>query len=456
MARWHFSGVAGAGMNPLARLLAGRGVTVQGSDRSLDRGEQPVLRSILEAAGVRLVPQDGAAIDAGLEVLVHSTAVESDTPEMRRARELGVRLLPRPQLLIDLVGAAAPGVAVAGTSGKSSVTGMVAWIARALAEPCTILGGAALAEDGASHMGCLVAGPANAPLVAEACESDGTIIGYRPGIALLHNVGLDHADPNEIRHRFRTYLAHAPTVLVNRGQAAAWALAEGCCDARGYGRHPEARLRLETVRSGPQRAQGVVRHGGNEYFLDLPQPGDYQLDNACAALAIADALGWDLRAAAAALTDFPGVARRYQRIGTSEDGITVIDDFAHNPDKVAAVLSAAVLQADRVLAIFQPHGFGPAKHMGREICDALAAGLREHDRCCLAEIYDAGGSADRSISSRDLAAGLATTRPCAYAANHEEVLTWATAEARPGDVVLLMGSRDPRLPGLAQALLDLL
>lgn len=444
-------------MNPLARLLAARGETVQGSDRSLDQGQNQAVAAVLAAAGVRLVPQDGSAIDAGIDRFVHSTAVENETAEMRAARHLGLACQARPALLAEILAGGEPAVAVTGTSGKSSVVAMIGWILERLHLPATVVGGAALAEAGASHMGHLRCGPLKAPVVVEACESDRAVAGYRSHLAVLLNVGRDHADADELHARLRAFLAHAERIVVGVDGAAARALAEQAPGTvRGVGR-TTGDDRLDTIRAGPHRAQGELHLAdGTTVFLDLPQPGDYSLDNAAIAVVVAAELGADPAAAAAALADFPGIARRYQRVGTSDDGIWVVDDYAHNPDKLAAVLAAATGEADRVHCIFQPHGFAPARFMRPWLPAVFANGLRPDDGLCLAPIYDAGGTTERSLTSLDLAADIARRRPCEAVDSHAAVLAWATERAAPGDLVLLCGARDPRLPGLARALLDLL
>ena len=164
----HFSGIAGAGMNPLAQLLRARGEAVQGSDRSFDQGKNADLATRLRALGIRLVPQDGGGVTADVGRLVYSTAVEADTPEMRAARALSLPTVARPALLAEIVNAGRPGIAIAGTSGKSTVTGMLGWILRESGMPVTVLGGAALVGEGTS--GCFIAGPGDGPVVAEACE----------------------------------------------------------------------------------------------------------------------------------------------------------------------------------------------------------------------------------------------------------------------------------------------
>src|SRR5439155_1308512 len=198
--RYHFSGVAGTGMNPRACLMRARGHDVQGSHRSLDMGKNQEIAARLRRVGIQLTPHDGTAISSAIDRFVYSTAVEADTPEMRAARALGLPCVSRPRLLAEVVDAGGPGVAVAGTSGKSTIVGMVAWLVREANVPATVLGGAALVGEGTG--GCFVVGPAEGPVVAEACESDGTLAGYRPAIGLVHNVSRDHGELDAIRPQF--------------------------------------------------------------------------------------------------------------------------------------------------------------------------------------------------------------------------------------------------------------
>jgi UDP-N-acetylmuramate--alanine ligase len=452
MARYHFSGIAGAGMNPLAQLMRAWGHDVQGSDRSLDQGKQPELAARLRDQGIVLHRQDGEAIQPGLDRFVFSTAVEYDTPEVRAARELSLELVPRPGLLAEVVNGGAPGVAIAGTSGKSTVTGMVAWILRQAGMPATVLGGAALQGEGVA--GCFAAGPRHAPVIAEACESDGTLVGYRPGIGVVHNVSRDHGELDDLRRQFATFSGNAGVTLVNSACAEAMALPTRRRVTYGLGARADAPL--EVIAVGPSRARGVLAlPDGGELDLDLPQPGRHNLENAAAAALVARELGVPAATIAAALRVFPGVARRFTVVGTTDTGIRVVDDYAHNGEKIRAAITAAQAGCDRLIAVFQPHGYGPARFLRPELREILPSVLRPQDRFCYAEIFYSGGTVAKDISSRDLAADLREIG-CGYAANHQQVLTWAATEAQAGDTVLLMGARDPDLPKLAEALVGLL
>jgi UDP-N-acetylmuramate-alanine ligase len=446
--RYHFSGIGGAGMNPLARLMRARGHHVQGSDRAFDQGRNQDLAARLRALGIALHPQDGGAVTPDLGRFVYSTAVEADTPEMRVARARGIELISRPALLAEIVNAGQPGVALAGTSGKSTMTGMAAYLVREAGLPLTALGGAALVGEGVA--GCFSAGPSDGPVVAEACESDGTLVGYRPALGVIHNISRDHGEIEALRPQFSTFAANCRELLVNAAcpEAAALGRALG---ARSYGDSAAADLRLEVASWGPHRARGVLHLPSGPLTLDVPQPGRHNLDNAAAAALVALELGVAPATVESLIARFPGVARRFELIGITQDGVRVVDDYAHNGEKIRAALVTAQSGAPRVVAVFQPHGFGPARFLRPELRELLPRLLRAQDRFCYAEIFYAGGTVARDLSSRMLADDLPGALGCAYAPDHAAVTRWVRSEARPGDTVLLMGARDPELPLLAHA-----
>ncbi|MGH7366623.1 MAG: Mur ligase domain-containing protein, partial [Candidatus Rokuibacteriota bacterium] len=275
--RYHFSGIAGAGMNPLAQLMRVRGHVVQGSDRSFDQGKNAELAARLTALGIVVKPQDGSAVTAGLDRFVYSTAVEADTPEVRAARALGLERIPRPALLAEVVDAGRPGVAIAGTSGKSTITGMVGWLTREAGMAATVLGGAALADEGTT--GCFLAGPADGAVAAEACESDGTLTGYHAALGLIHNISRDHGEVEALRPQFETFAKRCGRLLVNSASPEAAELGRAV-SARTYGTRPDADARIEVASTGPHRARGMLHLSMGSLALDVPQPGLHNLENA--------------------------------------------------------------------------------------------------------------------------------------------------------------------------------
>ena len=448
--RYHFSGIAGAGMGPLACLMKARGHAVQGSDRAFDQGKKQEIAARLESLGIELAPQDGTAVSAAIDRFVYSAAVEADTPELRAARALGLECLPRPQLLAEVVNNATPGVAISGTSGKSTVVGMLGWLLRGGGVQATVLGGADFVGEGTG--GCFVAGPAGGPAVAEACESDGTLVGYRPTIGVIHNISRDHDELSALRPQFTAFARNCGRLLVGADCPEALALGRRF-KAASYGVSQDADARLRVTSVGPRRARGVLRHSGRDLTLDIPQPGLHNLQNATAAALIALEIGLDAETVGSLLARFPGVARRFELVGATRD-IHVVDDYAHNGEKIRAALATAQAGSARVVAVFQPHGFGPARFLRNELREMIPTVLRPQDRFCYAEIFYAGGTVAKDISSRMLADDLPAVLNCAYARDHEAARQWVVSEARPGDTVLIMGARDPDLPRLARAVLD--
>jgi UDP-N-acetylmuramate--alanine ligase len=446
--RYHFSGIAGAGMNPLAQLMRARGHSVQGSDRSFDQGKNRDVAARLTALGIVVKPQDGSAVTPDLDRFVYSTAVEAETPEVRAARAFGIERVPRPALLAEVVDAGRPGVAISGTSGKSTITGMVGWLTREAGLPATVLGGAALAGEGGT--GCFLPGAADGPVAAEACESDGTLTGYHAALGLIHNISRDHGEVETLLPQFETFAKRCGRLLVNAASPEAAEVGRAV-SARTYGAVPGADARLEIVSVGPDRASGVLHLPGGPLALDVPQPGRHNLENGAAAALIALELGLSPATVTALLARFPGVARRFEVIAVTAGGIRVVDDYAHNGEKLRAAITTAQAGADRVLAVFQPHGFGPARFLRPELREMMPRLLRPQDRLCYAEIFYAGGTVARDVSSRMLAEDLPAALECGYAPDHRAVVDWLRAQARPGDTVLIMGARDPELPALARA-----
>ena len=223
---WFFCGIGGSGMLPLALILRGMGAQVAGSDRAFDQGRTPEKFAWLESLGFTLHPQDGSGVVSADQVLVASAAVEDTVPEVVRARELGCRRMSRAELLASLFNAAACGIAIGGTSGKSTVTGMTGWIMQATGRDPTIMNGAVMknfvAPDAPFASARVGKG---AVFVSEVDESDGSIALYRPAVAVLLNVSLDHKSMEELRGLFGDFLQTANACAVNLDDAEAAALA---------------------------------------------------------------------------------------------------------------------------------------------------------------------------------------------------------------------------------------
>lgn len=454
---WFFCGIGGSGMLPLALILRGLGATIAGSDRSRDQGRTPEKFAWLESLGVTLFPQDGSGITAADQTLVASAAVEDTVPEVVRARALGCARMSRAELLATLFNAAPLSIAVGGTSGKSTVTGMIGWILTAAGRDPTIMNGAVMKNFVAPEAPFASARVGGGEVfVSEVDESDGSIALYRPTVAVLGNVSLDHKSLAELRVLFGDFLGHAAIAAVNVDDPETAALAACATRRITFGiasAHAELGVEdIEEARDG-LTATLVDRRDGSRHALSLAVPGRHNLANALAAIAAASAAGVAVATAVSALAGFAGLARRFDVIGTTATGITVIDDFGHNPDKVAATLATLKAHPGRVLAFFQPHGYGPLRQMGAELAQVLARRLGPDDRVLVCDPVYFGGTVDRSMGSERLVDLVnAAGGQAAYIPARDDCGTRLAELARPGDRIVIMGARDDTLSLFAQDL----
>ena len=439
---------------PLAVLMAKRGTSVSGSDRALDDGRTPAKFDWLRGQGVTLHPQDGSGVVAPVGRVIASAAVEDDVPDMVAARKLGVERLTRAEMLARLFNAAERSVAVGGTSGKSTVTAMIALILHRMARKPTVLNGAVMIDfrdDAAPYAASLTGNPDL--WVSEVDESDGSVALFRPTVAVLTNVSADHKPLDELRGLFGDFLAAGGSAVANADDAEARALAPS--DAVLFGLTDDARITAESITGTALglRFIAVDRQTDERVPVALAVPGRHNLSNALAALAAAVALGTGLGLAAGTLSGFRGVARRLETVGTA-GGVTVIDDFAHNPDKIAASLATLREQEGRLRVLFQPHGFGPLSQMGDELAAALAEGLGEGDRLWVTDPVYFGGTTTRERDGAWLAAAVTERGRTAQAvADRDAALDPLLADAAAGDRLIVMGARDDGLAEFARTVL---
>jgi UDP-N-acetylmuramate--alanine ligase len=455
---WFFSGIGGSGMLPLAMILKESGADVSGSDRSFDQGRTAQKREWLAQRGFALFPQDGSGITSSQQTLVASAAIEDTVPEVLRARELGCARLTRAELLAMLFNSSQTGLAVGGTSGKSTVTGMLGWIMHQAGRDPTIMNGAVMKNFVSADVPFASARVGKGGLfVSEVDESDGSIALFRPAVAVLLNVSLDHKEMEELRSLFGEFLAAAPVAAVNLDDPESAALAKKARSVIGFAiDSPDARISTKTwsEEAAGLAATIVDREDGSRHALTLRMPGRHNLANALAAIAGAVAAGVPTEEAVRALGTFAGLARRFDVIGTSPSGITVIDDFGHNPEKCRATLRTLKAHPGRVIAFFQPHGYGPLRQMGHELARTFAEELGPDDLTLFSDPVYFGGTVDRSVGSErivrliDDAGGRAE-----YLASREDCGSRIIELAAPGDRIAIMGARDDTLTDFAKGLL---
>ena len=452
-----FSGIGGSGMLPLASIVRASGGKVAGSDRSLDAGRTPHKFDYLRSLGIQLFPQDGSGLQEGM-TLVTSAAVEATVPDVVRAKELGLAHLTRPQFLARLLNDAQRSVAVGGTSGKSTVTGMIGWILHACHRQPTVMNGAVMKNfvtPSAPFASALVGDPEL--FVSEVDESDGSIALYNPEIAVLTNISLDHKEMDELRQLFGYFLARARKAVLNLDDPETRILSETVPRDKviGYGfDSPAADLMGKDLKLEPNGAGFALEAEGERHHVRLGVPGRHNASNALAAIAATRSLGVRIEDAVNAIARFEGLKRRLETVGEAS-GVTVIDDFAHNPDKIAATLATLRAQPGRLLIVFQPHGYGPLAKMGEPLAQSLADGMAPDDLLYLPDPVYQGGTVEK-VRGSDWLAG--EVREHGKQAEHIPERTRIgdalIEEARDGDRILIMGARDDTLIDFARGLVE--
>jgi UDP-N-acetylmuramate--alanine ligase len=442
---YFFCGIGGSGMMPLALIVAGHGHKVAGSDRSLDQGRIGAKFDWLRAQDIGLFAQDGSGVACADQIVVASAAVEDSVPDIIAANRLGCVRQSRAELLAELFNAAPIGIAVGGTSGKSTVTGMIGWIFHALGRDPTIMNGAVMknfASPDAPFASALV-GKGDV-FISEVDESDGSIALYTPAIAVLNNIALDHKSMEELRQLFGDYVRRAGQAVLNADNDEVMQIeVPGAITYSLTGR--PATLAASAINERPDGVDFSV----NGVAVSLQVPGRHNVANAMAALGAATAAEISLEDAARALGGFTGLRRRLELVGTA-GGVTVIDDFGHNPDKIAATLDALHAFPGRLLLFFQPHGYGPLRLMGDALAETLASKMNADDHLLLCDPVYFGGTVDRSVGSDSLAAAIGPRAE--HVPARADCGRRLIALAQPGDRIVVMGARDDTLIQFAESL----
>ena len=439
MSKIFFSGIGGSGMSAIACFMAGRGHTIIGSDRSFDLNPDHPLSAILTNKGITVVPHDGSGMESSLDLAVFSTAVEDTQPEVKKAKDLGIPMKTRPEFLSEIASEFRT-IAVAGTSGKSTIAGMLAFALHKLGfEPNFIGGGRVKQFKSQSNAGNCLNGASDI-LVIEACESDDSITHYHPLYSIISNLNLDHNVIEKTAQMFETLGRNTEELVILNGDDEN--LKRCRFDkALSFSIDNPSEYRAEAIEYQPLRTMFSL-HGIN-YVLSLP--GQYNLYNALPCIALLSVIGIPFQNSAEILPSFSGLDRRFD-IHLNTKKHLVIDDYAHNPHKISSLMGALKAFRHRICYIFQPHGFGPTRFMKHEYIDVFIKNLREDDHLVLLPIYDAGGTATRDISSEDL------SYPIREAGKSVEVLherSFLLRRVREWDTYIVFGARDETLADFA-------
>jgi UDP-N-acetylmuramate--alanine ligase len=447
-----FIGIAGAGMSALAQYLKGTGKNVSGSDRYFKPGVFNETKSKLETEGIICFEQNGEGIMASTELVVVSTAIEDTVAEVQKVKQLHIPIIKRSELLAviaqskNLPAGRKGTIAVGGTSGKSTTVAMLFEILdHAGLEPSLITGAGLVRLIKQGRIGNAKVGKGEW-LIIEADESDGSIVQYKPEIGALLNIDKDHKDLAELMQLFFQFKNNSRIFSVNRSHAIAAQLSQNI----EHDFSSDENINAGYVAENFHQDGFTISFEISKTEFVLNAPGKHNMENALAATAAANLIGVDLKICADALKNYEGIYRRHQVIG-NKNGIWLIDDYAHNPAKCAASIRACQPVASKIIAWFQPHGYGPTKFLRNDFVNQIATALRPQDEIWMSEIFYAGGTAEKDISANDLINDLRDLNKNAFfVENRNEFPPSVQSHLTNDCVILLMGARDPGLEEFAQ------
>ena len=431
-------------MSAIACLCLDRGMRVTGSDRAFDQSPEHPIARVLKARGVELVPQDGSHPLATDTLMVASAAVEDDRPEVLTASRLGVPLMSRGEYLAGITNEFRT-LAVAGTSGKSTTSGMLAYAMGALGLDPAFIGGGRLGQFKSNNNPGNYRKGESGILVVEACESDGHLSKYSAEHSIIMNIGLDHLGVESTLGLFRSLMENTSgSVILNADDEGLETLITDINDntLRFSVKDPSADFFAEDISCSTLGSRFIVK--GSK--VELAMPGMHNVYNALAAIAALSLYGIKPEQAAPVLRGFKGIERRFEihlnELGSG--GALVVDDYAHNPHKISFLMRSMREISQSVCYIFQPHGFGPTRLMREEYASVFKELLRPGDRLVILPIYFAGGTVSKDISSGVLAMDVGAD---SLAPETRELALDELPEGYGAYVVF--GARDDTLSGLA-------
>ncbi len=445
--RIHLTGIGGIGMSGIAELLHNQGFMVQGSDEAESAN---VLK--LRSLGIEVFIGHAAENIGDAQVVVTSTAIAKNNPEVVAAEERGIPIIPRAEMLAELM-RMKQGIAVAGSHGKTTITSMIAHGMEAAGlDPTYVIGGRLMATGDNAKLG-------GSPwLVAEADESDGSFLRLSPTIAVVSNIDPEHLDHygdfDHLMDAFRQFVNLTPfygRVVLHHEHPNVAALREGLHKpVTTYGSSPQADLHLIDVGAdgSGQKLKVGIREGNRTCRFRLPMPGRHNAENAMAAIAVLLDLGVDTDTIKQAMESFAGIQRRFQSVAYKE-GI-LVDDYAHHPKEILATLGAAVAcwPEREISVIFQPHRYTRT----HDLMDEFLGAFDGAHEVALLPIYAASENPIEGVTSEKMAEGMRARghKSVSLAADLEAARELAMSQLNQGKVVLLMGAGS--IGGLAQQL----
>ena len=432
-------------MSALAQVLKYQGHWIGGSDRSFDRKTNKRLFGKLMKQGISLFPQNGDSISKELDFMVVSTAIEAASPELKKAKALDIHVLHRAELLSSLFNKLF-GIGIAGTSGKSTVCGMAASVMDCAGmEPAVINGGIINQYVSGVSIGNAKGGNSQF-VISEVDESDGSIVHFSPSIGVITNISRDHKEVKELNKLFKIFASNTKKCLIINGDCKETSEIKAD-NVVTFGLAKKNHIHAENIKFSAWKTKFDCM--GTSFSLKVP--GEHNVCNALAAIAVCSSLDIPAEKIKKGLASFKGIKRRLEIVGR-KNNIIVVDDFAHNPDKLSASLTALKSKCKRLIIIFQPHGYGPTRFLLNDLAKVFSLKMDKKDCLMCLPIYDAGGTADRSISSKDLIRKVKGPE-CVCPESRKDALVRIKKMAGPGDIYAVMGARDDTLSVFAKRIL---
>ena len=459
MKSWHIVGICGIGMSALAQFARNLNINVSGSDRALEKSENAALKAMLQSQGIKLYQQNGSRFAPGespVDAVVYSSAIEESNPDF--AASQGIARVHRATALKELISAQCntgkTSVAVAGTCGKTSTTAMISEaLYNAGTDPECINGGMIKAFKQNNLPGNYR--PGKGAIVFEADESDKSLLEFHPDYALVLNIGTDHYPKAELAEMFAKFVNQCKIGAVLEKEVYELIrknLRQDLIVKVFSGEADNSNWYVSGYKS--DSGQSLASFNGGDYKV-LPSPGRHTALNAAAAAALLELTGCSRTAALEFALNTHGVERRFDCKGKTSSGAKVYDDYAHNPEKLATVIRAAQEVAghgNRVLMLFQPHGYGPFKFMADELGKVFSTVLRANDKVYLAEPFYAGGTSSFSPHAADVLAMWKNSYNSINAelfTDRSELKKLFLTQSSNGDVILITGARDNTLAEFA-------
>ena len=455
-------------MSGLAAAFRDMGYKITGSDRGAANPENSHIITPLKNIGIEIFPQDGSYINSGIpDALVYSSAIEEDNPDF--AAGGNIKRLHRSEVLSELISATGKNqcsIAVTGSCGKSTVT---AYLAEALlnldADPRCLNGAVSKRFSADNCVGNYRSGNGNF-FVFEADESDKSLLNYSTDYAVILNIGTDHYSKDELARVFGEFLKKTKkgAVLEREVYEEVKEIIPAHLEIKVF----ESRLSSDAgyaissyhLDKSASTPRPLAVFSGSSRELCLPQSGFHMAKNALAIISLLELLGYDRQAAEQSVLRFDGIKRRTDFAGTNSAGCAVYDDYAHNPEKIASCIETMQgLANGKIIAIFQPHGYGPFGFMRDELLAVLEKSLRSDDIFCLLEPYYAGGTSSKKPSAIEVWSDWQTKAavPEKYKVfpDRRTLTDFIKNMASAGDIAVVMGARDNSLSNFAGELADL-